>query len=132
MPKIIRENFTLDDFKIIVEEFLFTDTRISLPIEKLNAMKERLFKAGPSFQKTFHAYFEFEDNTRYDRLCSREESFIKKLQKYNEDMTDEERKAFNQFWKHIADFIEADYLEWSDNYLKNSCNFFIWKVSQLA
>lgn len=132
MAKIIRENFTVEDFKQMVDEFLFTDTRVSLPVEKLNALKERLLKAGPSFQKTFHAYFEFEDNTRYDRLCSREESFVKKLQKYNADMTEEERKMFNLFWKHIAGKIESDYLEWNDNYLRNSCNFFIWKIDNLA
>ena len=132
MAKIIREDFSSDNFKQLVEQFLFTDTRISLPFEKLSALKERLFKAGPSFQKTFHAYFEFEDNTRYDRLCSREESFIKKLQKYNEDMTDEERKVFNLFWKHIAEIIESDYLEWSDSYLKNSCNYFIHQISKLS
>ena len=131
MPKIIRENFTADDFKIIVEQFLFTDTRISLPIENLNALKERLLKAGLSFQKTFHAYFEFTDNTRYDRLCSREESFIKKLQKYNEDMTKDERSVFNLFWKHIADMIEADCTKANDQYLKNSCNYFIWEIGKL-
>lgn len=131
MAKIIREDFTPDDFKKIVEEFLFSDARISLPIEKLNALKERLLKAGPSFQKTFHAYFEFSDNTRYDRLCSREESFIKKLQKYNEDMAKDEMEVFNLFWRHIAEIIEADYFEWNDSYLKNSCNYFIHEISKL-
>lgn len=132
MANIIREDFTSDDFRKLVEEFLYTDTRISLPVEKLNALKERLLKAGSSFQKTFHAYFEFTDNTRYDRLCSREESFIKKLQKYNEDMMEDEKKVFNLFWKHIAEIIEADYLEWNDSYLKNSCNYFIHQVSKLS
>ena len=131
MTKIIRENFTFEDFKQLVEEFLFTNTKIFLPVEKLNAMKERLLKAGPSFQKTFHAYFEFDDNTRYDRLCSREESFIKKLHKYNEDMKEDERKVFNLFWKCIADIVEADYMEWNDQYLKNSCNYFTWEIGKL-
>lgn len=131
MAKIIRENFTAEDFKKIAEEFLFTDTRVSSSVEKLNAMKERLLKAAPSFQKTFHAYFEFADNTRYDRLCSREESFIKKLHQYNEDMKNDERKVFNLFWKHIAEMIEADCMELQVQYLTNSCNYFIWEISKL-
>lgn len=130
MAKIIRDNFSAEDFRQLVEEFLFTDTRISLPVEKLNAMKDRLLKAGSSFQKTFHAYFEFTDNTRYDRLCSREESFIKKLHKYNEDMKKDERKFFNLFWKHIAELIEADCMELKVQYLTNSCNYFVWEVSK--
>ncbi|MCC7302797.1 MAG: hypothetical protein IT233_09155 [Bacteroidia bacterium] len=132
MAKIIREDFTPDDFKQIVEQFLFTDTQISMPLEKLNLMKERLLKAGPSFQKTFHAYFEFTDNTRYDRLCSREESFIKKLLKYNEDMSGEEKTMFNLFWKHIAEMIETDYMQMNDQYLKNSCRYFVWEISKFS
>lgn len=132
MAKILRENFTQEEFKQLVEEFLYTDTRVSMPVEKLNSMKERLFKAAPSVQKTFHAYFEFQNNTRYDRLCSREESLVKKLLKYNEDMTREERIIFNLFWNHIAEIIESDYKEWNDNYLRNTCNYFIFEVSKFS
>lgn len=132
MPKIIREDFSVEDFKLMAEEFLFSDTRVSLPLEKLNAMKERLFKAAPSFQKTFHSYFEYDDNTRYDALCRREESFIKKLEKYNADLQGDERKVFNLFWNDIAEMVKSDCVELQVQYLTNSCNFFIWKVSQLA
>jgi hypothetical protein len=132
MAKIIRQDFTADDFKRIAEEFLFSDARVALPMEKLNAMKERLLKAGPSFQKTFHSYFEFTDNTRYDALCRKEESFIKKLQKYNEDLKGDEKKVFNLFWKHIAEMIESDHIELKDQYLKNSCNYFIYEINKLA
>lgn len=132
MAKIIRENFTAEDFQKIIEEFLYTDTRVSLPVEKLRAMKERLLKAAPSFQKTFHAYFEFSDNTRYDRLCSREESLVKKLLKYNSDIMNDERDVFNLFWKQIGEILEADYLEWNDNYLKYTCNYFIHEVSKFS
>lgn len=132
MPKIIREDFSVEDFKQIAENFLYSDARISLPMEKLNAMKERLFKAAPSFQKTFHSYFEYDDNTRYDALCRREESFIKKLEKYNADLQGEEKKVFNLFWNDIAEMVKSDCTELQVQYLTNSCNYFIWKVSQLA
>lgn len=132
MTKIIREDFTVEDFNRIVEEFLYSDTRISLPKEQLNAMKERLFKAGPSFQKTFHSYFEFTDNTRYDYLTRREEALIQKLQKYNSDMEGEESRVFNLFWKEMAETIKADCTQLRDQYLKNSCNYFIWEISKLS
>jgi len=133
MAKIIREDFSVEDFNRIVEEFLFTDTRISLPIEQLNSLKERLFKAGASFQKTFHSYFEFSDNTRYEYLTRREEAFIQKLHKYNEDLkSGEEREVFNLFWKVIAEMIKADCVELKVQYLTNSCNYFIWEINKLS
>ena len=133
MAKIIREDFSIEDFNHIVEEFLFTDTRVSLPIEQLNALKERLFKASSSFQKTFHAYFEFNDNTRYEYLTRREEAFIQKLQKYNEDLKNgTEREVFILFWKVVSEMIKVDCVELKVQYLTNSCNYFIWEIGKLT
>jgi hypothetical protein len=132
MPKIIRKDFTVEDFNRIVEEFLYSDTRISLRIEQLNGLKDRLFKAGPSFQKTFHSYFEFEDNTRYDYLTRREEAFIEKLHKYNADMNEGEKQVFALFWKEVAEIIREDCAELEVQYLTNSCNYFIWEINKLT
>ena len=132
MAKIIREDFTPEDFNQIVNEFLFSDSRVALPMESLTSLKEHLVKAAPSFQKVFHAYFESNDNTRYDALTRRMESFIKKILKYNEDLKGEERKIFILFWNEIAEIIHRDYITYQDQYLKNSCNYFIYEINKLA
>ena len=132
MAKIIRADFAREDYIKMINEFLFSDSRISLPIEKLKAMKDRLLKAGSSFHKTFHAYFEFTDNKRYDRLCSREETLVKRIQRCNADLKGQEKKIFILFWQDIADIIEADYIELNVQYLKNSCRYFTYKIRELA
>lgn len=132
MAKIIKQDFSPDDFNQIVNEFLFSDTRVSLPQESLSVLKEHLIKAGPSFQKIFQAYFEREDNARYDNLTRRMETFAKKLLKYNTDLQGEERKVFILFWNELAQIIKSDYLTYQDNYLKNSCEYFIWEIGKLS
>jgi hypothetical protein len=130
--KIIKQDFSPDDFNRIVNEFLFSDTRISLPQESLVSVRDHLVKAGPSFQKVFQAYFEKSDNTRYDNLTRRMETFAKKLLKYNADLQGEERKTFILFWNELAQIIKSDYLAYQDNYLKNSCEYFIWEIGKLS
>lgn len=131
MRKIIKQDFSPDDFNQIVNEFLFSDTRVSLPQESLVSVRDHLVKAGPSFQKIFQAYFERADNARYDNLTRRMESFAKKLLKYNTDLQGEERKTFILFWNELAQTIKSDYLTYQDNYLKNSCEYFIWEIGKL-
>lgn len=94
-------------------------------------MQEHLVKAGPSFQKMFASYFAKEDNARYDDLTAKMVSFVKKLLKYNGDLQGEERKVFIMFWNEIAEIIKADYLQLNDQYLKNSCNYFVWEIGKL-
>lgn len=132
MAKIIRVDYTPADFNLMVNEFLYTDLRVSLPAESLANVKEHLIKAGPSFHRMFQSYFERTDNVRYDNLTRKMESFSKKLIQYNSDLQGEERKAFILFWKDISDKVEADYIELKDQYLKNSCNYFIWEINKLA
>jgi len=132
MAKIIREDFTTEVFNQMVNEFLYTDSRVSMPIESLNSVKEHLIKASSSFQKIFQAYFEGTGNTRFDTLTRRMESFIKKLVQYNSDLQGEERNTFILFWKDIAEKIESDYIQLQDQYLKNSCNYFIWEINKLS
>lgn len=132
MRKIIKQDFSPDDFNQIVNEFLFSDTRVSLPQESLVSVRDHLVKAGPSFQKIFQAYFERADNARYDNLTRRMETFAKKLLKYNADLQGEERKAFILFWNELAQVIKSDYLTYQDNYLKNSCEYFIWEINKLS
>lgn len=132
MAKIIREDFTAEDFNQIVNEFLYTDSRVSMPIKSLNSVKEHLIKASLSFQKIFQAYFEGTSNAKFDTLTRRMESFIKKLVQYNSDLKGEERKTFILFWKDISEKIELDYTQLQDQYLKNSCNYFIWEINKLS
>ena len=86
----------------------------------------------PSFQKMFHSYFEKEDNTRYDALTRRMESFAKKLIQYNEDLKGEERKVFILFWNEVAEMVKRDCMELQVQYLTNSCNYFIWEIGKLT
>lgn len=132
MAKIIRNDFTAEDFNKLVQEFLYSDSRVSLPKESLLALQEHLVKAGPSFQKMFAAYFAKQDNTRYDDLTTKMVSFVKKLLKYNADLQGEERKVFLLFWNEIAEIIKADYMQLNDQYLKNSCNYFVWEINKLT
>lgn len=132
MAKIIRENYTPEDFNRMVNEFLYSDSRVSLPVESLANVKEHLIKAGPSFHKMFHSYFEKEDNSRYDALTRRMESFVKKLIQYNSDLTGEERKVFILFWNDVAEMVNSDCLELQVQYLTNSCNYFIWEMGKLS
>jgi hypothetical protein len=131
MAKIIRRDFSPEYFNEMANEFLFSDTRVSLPEESLTSLKERLVKAGPSFQKVFQSYFEKKDNTRYDDLTRKMESFIKKIIKYNEDLKGEVREVFILFWNEVAETIKMDYLQLQDQYLTNSCNYFIYEISKL-
>ena len=131
MAKIIRQDFTAEDFNIIVQEFLFADTKVDLSKESLLSLQEHLIKAGPSFQKMFASYFAKQDNARYDDLTAKMVSFSKKLIKYNTDLKGEERKVFILFWNEVAEIIKADYLQLNDQYLKNSCNYFVWEISKL-
>lgn len=131
MVKLIRSDFTQEDFNKIVQEFFYSDSRISLPKESLLTLQEHLVKAGPSFQKMFASYFAKQDNTRYDDLTAKMVSFVKKLMKYNADLQGEERKVFILFWNEIATIIKADYLQLNDQYLKNSCNYFVWEIGKL-
>jgi hypothetical protein len=132
MAKIIRSDFTTDDFNKIVQEFLYSDTRVSLPKESLLSLQEHLIKAGPSFQKMFASYFAKQDNSRYDDLTAKMVSFVKKLLKYNGDLQGEERKVFIMFWNEIADMIKADCVLLQQQYLTNSCNYFIWEIGKLV
>ena len=132
MTKIIRKDFTIEDYKKVVQEFLFSDTRVSLSKESLLNLLEHLLKAGPSFQKVFIPYFEGIDNKRYDNLTSLMVSFSKRLMKYNGDLQGDERKVFILFWKEVGELIKADYLLLQDQYLKNSCNYFIYEINQLS
>jgi len=132
MAKIIRKNFTESSFKKMVDKFPFSGKRVSLPMEKLNAIVERLYKESASFQKVFHAYFESKDNTRYNNLTGRMELFIKKIHKYNSGLKGEERKIFALFWNEVAEIIKKDCVELQDRYLTNSCNYFIYEIDNLA
>ncbi|MBI2968915.1 MAG: hypothetical protein HYY40_14030 [Bacteroidetes bacterium] len=132
MAKIIRQDFTVEDFNKLVQEFLYTDIRVTLPKESLLSLQEHLVKAGPSFQKIFAAYFSRQDNTRYDDLTAKMVSFVKKLLKYNADLQGEERKVFILFWNEIAEMIKADCVLLQNNYLTNSCNYFVWEIGKLA
>ncbi len=131
MAKIIRENFTLDEYMQMVNEFLYADSRVSLPIESLAKVKDRLRKAATSFRKLFTCYFEPIGNHRFDKLVRRMESLAKRLNKFNADLSKRERKVFILFWKDMAALIEADYNRIGDQYLKNTCNYFIWEISKL-
>lgn len=131
MAKIIRQDFSPEDFNKMVHEFLFSDPKVSLSKESLLKLQEHLIKAGPSFQKMFAAYFAKQDNTRYDDLTAKMVSFVKKLLKYNADLQGEERRVFILFWNEIAEIIKADYMQLNDQYLKNSCNYFVWEIGKM-
>lgn len=131
MAKIIRNDFTIEKFNKIAQEFLYSDTRVSLPKESLLSLQEHLIKAGPSFQKMFATYFAKQDNTRYDDLTTKMVSFVKKLLKYNADLQGEERKVFILFWNEIAEIIKVDCVFLREQYLTNSCNYFVWEIGKM-
>ena len=87
---------------------------------------------GRSFSKVFQAYFERTDNARYDNLTQGMDDFADKLHEYISHVTGEEKKAFILFWNEIADSITHDYTQLQDQYLKNSCNYFISEISKLS
>lgn len=132
MVKIIRKDFSVQDFENSVRHFLYADTKISLPQESLKTVEEHLLKAGPSLAKVFIPYFEKTDNTRYDDLVKKMESFVKKLLKYNADLQGEERKAFLLFWNEVAEAISTDYQTIQDSYLANSCKYFVGEIGKLS
>lgn len=132
MAKIIRRDFTADDFNKMTQEFLFSDPRISLPKESLHSLQEHLLKAGPTFKAIFAPYFEKTDNTRYDDLTRKMENFIKKILKYSAALQGEERKALILFWNEIADIITADCMQMQVQYLTNCCNYFVWEIGKLV
>lgn len=131
MAEIIRQDFTVEDFNKMVQEFLFSDTRVSLPMQSLTSLKELLIKTSPAFQKMFQSYFAKKDNRRYDDLTSRMVAFIKKIVKYNAELNDEERRVFTLFWLDVAETIESDYLRLHDQYLANCCNYFIYEIRDM-
>jgi hypothetical protein len=132
MVKIIKQDFSSDDFNKIVDGFLFHDTKISIPPESVTSLREHLVKWGTPLQKTFQAYFERTDNVRYDNLTERMETLSKKISTYNDGLQGMERKAFILFWKEIADIITNDYTQLQNQYLKNCCRFFIFEIKKLA
>jgi hypothetical protein len=132
MPRIIRQDFSPADFNKILDEFLFQGAGIAVPAESITSFREYLVKWGVSLQKVFEAYFEREDNARYDNLTDRMKGFIQDISKYNVDLKGEERKAFLLFWNEIAEIIKADYLQLQVQYLANSCNYFIFEINKLS
>jgi len=132
MARIIRQDFNTNDFNKIVDGFLFGDAGISVPAGSVTSLREHLVQWGVPLQKVFQAYFEREDNVRYDNLTDKMEDFIKSLGKYSTDLKGEERKAFILFWNEVAEIIKADYLQLQVQYLANSCNYFIHEINKLS
>jgi len=132
MAKIIRQDFSTEDFNKMVHEFLFSDPKVSLSKESLLKLQEHLVKAGPAFKAIFTPYFEKTDNTRYDDLTRKMENFIKKIMKYSAALQGEERKALILFWNETADIITADCMQMQVQYLTNCCNYFIWEINKLS
>jgi hypothetical protein len=132
MAKIILQDFSPKDFDKLVDEFLFSDGRVTIPAEALPPMREHLVKWGTPFQEMIQAYFERTDNVRYDNLTKRMENFAAKLQNHSVYLRGEEKKSFLLFWNEIADILRMDYMQLQDQYLENSCNYFIHEINKLS
>jgi len=132
MTRIIRQDFNTNDFNKIMDGFLFGDAGISVPAGAVASLREHLVKWGVPLQKVFQAYFEREDNKRYDNLTERMEGFIDTLIKYSADLKADERKGFVIFWKEVAEIIKTDSLQLQVQYLENSCNYFIHEINKLS
>lgn len=132
MTKIIRQDFSLAQFNRIVEEFIYSDVRITIPYEDLPKLKGYITKMGPKFQKIFQAYFARQDNKRYDNLVRFMAAFLKEIAHCPDELQGNLRKGYFIFWNEIGDIIRKDYEEIMDSYLANSCNYFIHEIEQLS
>jgi len=126
MAKIILQDLSPKDFDRLVDEFL------SVHGEALPAMREHLSRWGKPFREMIQAYFERTDNMRYDNLTKRMEFLATNLRSYTAELKGQEKKVFLLFWNKIAEIIKTDYIQLQDQYLKNSCNYFISEINKLS
>ncbi|HTA26219.1 MAG TPA: hypothetical protein VK809_00405 [Bacteroidia bacterium] len=132
MPKILLPDFSTKDYSGIVDSFLFMDKTVSLPAGSLAPLREHLVKWDKQFRKVFQSYFEGKGSARYDNLTQKMEDFTNQILEYGSKLHGQEKKSFFLFWNEVADIIESDTIQSQDNYLKNSCNYFIWELTKLS
>lgn len=133
MKSIIRTPLTPGDLNNIALDFLRSHSGLK------ESKQETFFKRTKSLDEKlacmFIPYFERKDNSRYDYLVENMTVFCRALkQKLKNIHSKEECEIQKEYWRFIAEKIkeEAQLGFPSDNYLRNSVNYFDWKVKQVT
>ncbi|MBI4929904.1 MAG: hypothetical protein HY841_04015 [Bacteroidetes bacterium] len=129
MSTIIKPKLTTEELLKISSEFA---DKISLSENKRTSFVKWNQSLEAKLQTMFVPYFTRKDNTRYDYLVENMTQFGYALKRKYKTLSTPEKNLQKKYWRFIAEKVKNEALELKDSYLRNSVNYFDWRVKQIT
>jgi len=129
MSTIIKPKLTAEELLKISSEFA---DKISLSENKRKSFVKWNQSLEAKLQILFIPYFTRKDNTRYDYLVENMTQFGYALKRKYKTLSGAEKNLQKKYWRFIAEKVKSEALKLNDSYLRNSVNYFEWRVKQIT